>query len=141
MVCEFPVAVVFGGHDDARRTKGNLTGIRSNRLAGIDDEIHDHLLNLVGVKADPEGRGVELIPQLCALRDGNVEQLRILADQAIEIEVFGDKSSLARVGEELSRQISCSFGRFRRFGQIVDSVVIWREFAHGKGHLPKHGAQ
>ena len=115
------VEVDIGGFDR------QLAAVR-HRIAGIDREIHDHLLELIGIGADPPEIGREHGDERNVLANEAAEHLVHLRDDAVEIEHLGLEHLPPAVGEQLAGQRSRPLGRLADLLDIASLGIARRQF-------------
>src|SRR5690348_2970435 len=109
-------AIIFVELDVARFDQ-ELAAVRHG-VAGVETEIHEHLLDLRGVGAHGEKVFGEGELDLDFFADGFFEQRRIFADELVEIEIRGSENLAPRIGEELPREPRGSLGLRADFFEV-----------------------
>ena len=80
-------------------------------IFGIDDQVHDDLLELAGVGAGVTGLGGEPGHQLDVFADQRAEQPLHVADDGVDVDYFQFQHLLAAEGQQLPSQSGRPIGR------------------------------
>ena len=86
------------------------TAVR-HRVAGVHDQVHQHLLELPRVGLDRRARGAGLGQQIDVLADQPPQHGADAANHGVEVEDLRLEDLLAPEGEELARQVLGAAGR------------------------------
>ena len=117
------------------RTAIGLEGQRAaaalgdHRVAGVDREVDDHLLELARVGADRAEAAAMLDPELDRLAEQAVEQMRDLGDDVGQLEHLRAQRLLARESEQLPGQAGGAVGVGADLLDVV-IVAVARRVAH-----------
>ncbi len=100
------------GHADDSR-------LVAERLRGVQDQVHDHLVNLRGVGDNQRHALGQVQLQGCFTRDRQPEQTGGLLNELVEVEMGEHEASPAGVGQHLPAQVG------RAFGGLLDLAQGW----------------
>ncbi len=92
-------------------------------VAGVDDEVHDHLLELALVDADRGEVGTLLDLQRHLVGQQPVQQVRELGERVLEVDDRGPQRLLAREGEELADEGGGAVGVLADLHQVAVLLV------------------
>ena len=138
-------AVVCDGHHDAGAGSGaaGSAGLADLKVGGcdlkaaavrhgvarIDEQVHDHLLDLFGIGQDTAQMGIERGGEGDVFADEAAEHAFGIADGGIEVERTGLDDLLAAEGEELAGEGGCAFAGLADFLGAVPQGAVGIEAA------------
>ena len=95
--------------------------LAEHRVAGVDGEVDDHLLELARIGADRAEVAAMLDLELDPLAEQPLEQVRDLGDDVGQLEHLRAQRLLAREGEQLAGQAG---GAVRVGADLLDVVIV-----------------
>ena len=101
-----------------------------HRVARVDGEVDDHLLDLAGVRLHRAEPGPECRAELDVLTDQAPQQLFQVRDEHVQVQHLGRQHLLATEGEQLAREVG---GTPRGFADLFDVFPL--------GHLGPEGLE
>jgi len=106
---------------------GGLNGERAalrHRIAGVDSEVHDHLLNLAGVGLRaPQGR-INPQVEVNALRDQAAQHLVHLGNDGVEVEHLRLQRLFAAERKQLPGQRGGAVSGLRDFQRVITDAFV-----------------
>src|SRR2546423_7609545 len=113
---------------DVRGCDGELAAI-GHGIAGVDGEVHEHLLDLAGVSFDlAEGR-IEGEVELDVLADQARQHLFHVGDEGVEIEDDGFENLLTAESQKLTREGDRAMVGILDFLGVLEGLVRGTELA------------
>ena len=121
-VAAHPAHVVGGDGEGLQGERAAARRVlREHRVAGVDREVDDHLLELAGIGAHRAEAAAVLDLELDPLAEQPVEQMRDLGDDVGELEHLRAQRLLARESEQLPGQVG---GAVRVGADLLDVVIV-----------------
>ena len=82
----------------------------ADRLRGIDQQVHDHLMDLGAVDFDETGVAAEFELNADVAREGSAQEREIFLNQRVQVNNFDHEAALAGIRQHLLGKLRGAFG-------------------------------
>ena len=127
-----PQRLVGRGHVPRPRGHGDGPAPLADRLGAVDDQVHQHLLDLAHVGVDERQARVQPRLEPHALRHRHLEQRQVLAHEGVHVGGPHHEVPAPRVGQHLPGEVGGPLHRARRLLHVPAGRASLRELLQGQ---------